>query len=95
MDMGIVNAGNLPVYDDIPQDLLNLCENLLWNRDQDGTDKLLKYAQVGQKLSLSLPLPPSPLPLSPSLSLSLPLPPSLSCLLLFSVTGQRVQEGNG
>ena len=46
MDMGIVNAGNLPVYDDIDKDLLNLCENLLWNRDPDGTEKLLEYAQV-------------------------------------------------
>ena len=46
MDMGIVNAGNLPVYDDIPKDLLTLCENLLWNRDPSGTEKLLEYAQV-------------------------------------------------
>ncbi len=44
--MGIVNAGNLPVYDDIAQDLLNMCENLLWNRDPNGTEKLLEYAQV-------------------------------------------------
>ena len=46
MDMGIVNAGNLPVYDDIQKDLLNMCENLLWDKDPDGTDKLLEYAQV-------------------------------------------------
>ena len=46
MDLGIVNAGNLPVYDDIPKYLLELCENLLWNRDPDGTEKLLVYAQV-------------------------------------------------
>ena len=46
MDMGIVNAGNLPVYDDIPKDLLHLCEDLLWNRDPNGTDKLLEYAEV-------------------------------------------------
>ena len=46
MDMGIVNAGNLPVYDDIPKDLLSLCENLLWNRDPSGTEKLLEFAQV-------------------------------------------------
>ena len=48
MDIGIVNAGNLPVYDDIPKELLVLCENLLWNRDPDGTEKLLQYAQVMQ-----------------------------------------------
>lgn len=46
MDMGIVNAGNLPVYDDIHPDLLKMCENLLWNTDPDGTEKLLAYAQV-------------------------------------------------
>lgn len=33
MDMGIVNAGALPVYDDIDPKLLELCENVLWNRD--------------------------------------------------------------
>ena len=46
MDMGIVNAGNLPVYTDIPSDLLRLCENLLWDNDPDATEKLLTYAQV-------------------------------------------------
>ena len=46
MDMGIVNAGNLPVYDDIKKDLLNLCEDLLWNKNPDATEKLLEYAQV-------------------------------------------------
>uniref|UniRef100_A0A8C8E2Z2 Methionine synthase n=1 Tax=Oryzias sinensis TaxID=183150 RepID=A0A8C8E2Z2_9TELE len=46
MDMGIVNAGSLPVYDDIDKELLLLCENLIWNRDADATEKLLAYAQV-------------------------------------------------
>lgn len=46
MDMGIVNAGALPVYDDIKPELLELCENLLWNKDPEGTEKLLAYAQV-------------------------------------------------
>ncbi|KAL4238834.1 hypothetical protein ACF0H5_003541 [Mactra antiquata] len=45
MDMGIVNAGCLPVYDDIGSKLLELCENLLWAKDPEGTDKLLAYAQ--------------------------------------------------
>ncbi|XP_039563012.1 methionine synthase isoform X4 [Passer montanus] len=45
MDMGIVNAGNLPVYDDIQKELLQLCENLIWNKDPDATEKLLHYAQ--------------------------------------------------
>uniref|UniRef100_A0A4W3IM47 Methionine synthase n=1 Tax=Callorhinchus milii TaxID=7868 RepID=A0A4W3IM47_CALMI len=45
MDMGIVNAGNLPVYDDVDKELLELCENLIWNKDPEATDKLLRYAQ--------------------------------------------------
>lgn len=45
MDMGIVNAGALPVYSDIEPELLDLCENLLWNKDPHGTDKMLAYAQ--------------------------------------------------
>ncbi len=46
MDMGIVNAGNLPLYDDIPKDLLILCEDVLWNKNSQATEKLLEYAQV-------------------------------------------------
>ena len=46
MDMGIVNAGALPVYDDIDKELLELCESLLWNTDPEGTEKLLTYAEV-------------------------------------------------
>uniref|UniRef100_A0A4W4G870 Methionine synthase n=1 Tax=Electrophorus electricus TaxID=8005 RepID=A0A4W4G870_ELEEL len=49
MDMGIVNAGSLPVYDDIDKELLQLCENLIWNRDPDATEKLLQYAQNNVK----------------------------------------------
>ncbi|XP_071078778.1 methionine synthase-like isoform X1 [Haliotis cracherodii] len=45
MDMGIVNAGCLPVYDDIDKTLLELCENLLWNKDPEGTEKLLVFAE--------------------------------------------------
>uniref|UniRef100_A0A8C2DNT4 Methionine synthase n=1 Tax=Cyprinus carpio TaxID=7962 RepID=A0A8C2DNT4_CYPCA len=49
MDMGIVNAGNLPVYDDIDKELLLLCENIIWNRDPEATEKLLLYAQNNTK----------------------------------------------
>ncbi|KAM9838048.1 methionine synthase [Aulostomus maculatus] len=49
MDMGIVNAGNLPVYDDIDKELLLLCENLIWNKDTDATEKLLAFAQNNVK----------------------------------------------
>ena len=45
MDMGIVNAGQLPVYDDIDKDLLQLCEDALWNRDPEVTEKILTYAE--------------------------------------------------
>jgi 5-methyltetrahydrofolate--homocysteine methyltransferase len=33
LDMGIVNAGNLAVYDNIDPKLLQLCEAILWNKD--------------------------------------------------------------
>uniref|UniRef100_A0AC11D2A9 5-methyltetrahydrofolate-homocysteine methyltransferase n=1 Tax=Ovis aries TaxID=9940 RepID=A0AC11D2A9_SHEEP len=49
MDMGIVNAGSLPVYDDIHKELLQLCEDLIWNRDPEATEKLLRYAQTQGK----------------------------------------------
>lgn len=45
MDMGIVNAGALPVYDDIPKELRDLCESVILNTDPMGTEKLLTYAQ--------------------------------------------------
>ena len=44
MDMGIVNAGQLAVYDDIPKDLRDLCEDVVLNRRPDGTDRLLDAA---------------------------------------------------
>ncbi|XP_037677746.1 methionine synthase isoform X2 [Choloepus didactylus] len=49
MDMGIVNAGNLPVYDDIHKELLQLCEDLIWNKDPEATEKLLRYTQTHGK----------------------------------------------
>lgn len=45
MDMGIVNAGALPIYSDIPKDLLDLCEDCIFNRRSDATERLLEYAQ--------------------------------------------------
>ena len=52
--MGIVNAGNLPVYDDIPGVLRHLCENAVWNLDDNITEKLLEYAQVSTSVCLSV-----------------------------------------
>ncbi|MCX7553475.1 methionine synthase [Marinicella sp. S1101] len=45
MDMGIVNAGQLTVYDDIPTDIKDKIEDLLFNRDPNATEELLDLAQ--------------------------------------------------
>lgn len=44
MDMGIVNAGQLTVYDDIPPSLLEAVEDVLLNRREDATDRLVNIA---------------------------------------------------
>lgn len=44
MDMGIVNAGNLAIYEDIPKDLLALIEAVVLNLRPDATDRLLETA---------------------------------------------------
>src|SRR6202012_4971461 len=46
MDMGIVNAGQLVVYDEIEPRLRQLCEDVILNRDAEGTDKLLAFAET-------------------------------------------------
>ena len=46
LDMGIVNAGQLGVYQEIPKDLLELVEDTLFNRRADATDRLLAYAET-------------------------------------------------
>lgn len=45
MNFGIVNAGVLPVYEDIPSEERTLIEDLIFNRFVDATDKLLNYAE--------------------------------------------------
>lgn len=45
MDMGIVNAGMLEVYDEIPPHLLKAVEDVLLNRDPDATERLLDLAE--------------------------------------------------
>ena len=45
LDMGIVNAGQLAVYEDIGPELLELVEDLIFDRRTDATDRLLDYAQ--------------------------------------------------
>jgi 5-methyltetrahydrofolate--homocysteine methyltransferase len=45
MDMGIVNAGQLSVYDQIPPELLELVEDVLLNRRPDATERLVEFAE--------------------------------------------------
>jgi 5-methyltetrahydrofolate--homocysteine methyltransferase len=45
MDMGIVNAGQVDIYDDIPKDLLEYIEDVLFNRRADATERLVEYAE--------------------------------------------------
>ena len=44
LDMGIVNAGQLAVYQDIPKDLLERVEDILFNRRPDATERLVDFA---------------------------------------------------
>jgi 5-methyltetrahydrofolate--homocysteine methyltransferase len=45
LDMGIVNAGQLIVYEDIPADLLAHVEDVLFNRRPDATERMVTYAE--------------------------------------------------
>jgi len=45
MDMGIVNAGQLPIYEQIPVGLKNRIEDVLFNRREDATERLLEVAE--------------------------------------------------
>jgi 5-methyltetrahydrofolate--homocysteine methyltransferase len=59
MDMGIVNAGQLEVYEQIPEELLTHVEDVLFNRREDATERLVALAETvkgkgkRQKLDLS------------------------------------------
>ena len=46
LDMGIVNAGQLAVYQDIPADLLELVEDVIFDRREDATDRLVTFAET-------------------------------------------------
>jgi len=46
MDMGIVNAGMLEIYEQIPKDLLELVEDVLLNRREDATERLVTFADT-------------------------------------------------
>ncbi|WP_264652051.1 methionine synthase [Candidatus Symbiopectobacterium sp. NZEC151] len=45
MDMGIVNAGQLAIYDDLPAELRDAVEDVVLNRRDDGTERLLEMAE--------------------------------------------------
>lgn len=45
MDMGIVNAGMIEVYDEIPKELLERVEDVLLNRRPDATERLVEFAE--------------------------------------------------
>ena len=49
LDMGIVNAGMLEVYEEIPKDLLELVEDVLLNRRTDATERLITFAETVKK----------------------------------------------
>jgi len=53
MDMGIVNAGQLVVYDEIEPYLRQLCEDVILNRNNDNneaTEKLITFAENSKRL---------------------------------------------
>jgi 5-methyltetrahydrofolate--homocysteine methyltransferase len=59
MDMGIVNAGQLAVYEDIPKELLERVEDVLFNRRPDATERLVELAEslkggAGKKREIDL-----------------------------------------
>jgi 5-methyltetrahydrofolate--homocysteine methyltransferase len=45
LDMGIVNAGQLVVYEDIPKDLLEHVEDIIFNRRPDATERMVTFAE--------------------------------------------------
>jgi 5-methyltetrahydrofolate--homocysteine methyltransferase len=58
LDMGIVNAGQLAVYEDVPKDLLERVEDLIFDRRPDATERMVEFAErvkgKGQKREIDL-----------------------------------------
>ncbi|RKY90397.1 MAG: methionine synthase, partial [Ignavibacteriae bacterium] len=46
LDMGIVNAGQLEVYEEIPKDLLERVEDVIFNRRPDATERMIEFAET-------------------------------------------------
>jgi 5-methyltetrahydrofolate--homocysteine methyltransferase len=53
LDMAIVNAGRLPVYEDVPLDLRNRIEDVLFNTRPDAADRLLEVAHSAKTTAAS------------------------------------------
>ncbi|NIP39604.1 MAG: methionine synthase [Candidatus Dadabacteria bacterium] len=53
LDMGIVNAGMLAVYDDVEKELLEKVENVLLNKNTEATDELIEFAEQFKGLKTS------------------------------------------
>lgn len=49
MDMGIVNAGQLEIYEEVPKELLERVEDVLLNRREDSTERLVDFAETIKK----------------------------------------------
>ncbi len=49
LDMGIVNPSSLPIYDEIPADLLALAEDVVLNRRPDAAERMIAYASENQQ----------------------------------------------
>lgn len=49
LDMGIVNAGQLEIYEEIPKELLEKVEDVLLNRRPDSTERLIEFAETIQQ----------------------------------------------
>jgi 5-methyltetrahydrofolate--homocysteine methyltransferase len=55
MDMGIVNAGQLAVYEEVPRDLLERVEDVLFDRRPDATERLVEFAETVKRHGGKLP----------------------------------------
>ena len=60
LDMGIVNAGQLEVYEEIPKDLLERVEDVLLNRRPDAADRLIEFAETVKPRQGARPSGPGP-----------------------------------
>ena len=49
MDMAIVNAGQITIYEQIPKDLKNAVEDVFFNKDDDATDRLIDISSKFSK----------------------------------------------